>query len=53
MINEKTIKIIGVATTAVGLSITLINNWVADKTMDLRIAEKVAEALANIDWKGS
>lgn len=44
--NKNTIKFIGVAATLLGMGATLVSNWVGEKQMDEKIAEKVAEALA-------
>lgn len=46
MISGKLIKIIGLATTVVGAGITLLNDWVNDKKLDAKIAEKLTEGLA-------
>ena len=43
------IKILGVAATVIGMGATLLTDWVNDKKMDEKIAEKVLEA---IDKKG-
>nr|DAH22076.1 MAG TPA: hypothetical protein [Caudoviricetes sp.] len=40
------IKILGMAATVIGMGATLLTEWVNDKKMDERIAEKVIEALA-------
>lgn len=45
MINEKTIKVLGIAATAIGMGTTLISNWVEDKKMDDKITEKINEAI--------
>ena len=45
--NNKTIKIIGLVATAIGMGATLITDWVNDKKIDEKISEKVVEALAN------
>lgn len=44
--KEVVIKSIGLAATVVGLGATLVTDWVNDKKLDAKIAEKVAEALA-------
>ena len=43
--NTKTINIIGVAASTVGLAASLVSNWVGEKQLDTKIAEKVAEEL--------
>ena len=48
MITEKTIKIIGLATTVAGLGVSLITEWVSDKKTDEKIAQKVNEAIAKL-----
>ena len=45
MLNEKAIKVIGIATTLVGVGVSLVSNWVNDKNLDAKIAEKVAKAV--------
>ena len=47
-ITDKTniIKILGVAATVIGMGATLLTDWVNDKKMDEKIAEKVLEAIA-------
>lgn len=49
MINEKLIKVLGIAATVIGLGATLITDWVNEKKMDEKIEEKVNEALAKIE----
>ena len=41
----KLVKIIGVVATILGVVATLADKWVGEKTLDNKIAEKVAEAL--------
>ena len=41
------LRIIGTSATILGLGANLVSGWVADKQMDNKITEKVAEALAN------
>lgn len=43
--NSKTIKILGVAASIIGAGATLVSNFVAEKSTDEKIAQKVAEAL--------
>ena len=45
--NRTWIKIISTVATAIGAGATLVLNWYADKDADLKIEEKVIEALAN------
>ena len=45
MLNEKAIKAIGLATTILGVGVSLISNWVNEKNLDAKIAEKVAKAV--------
>lgn len=40
------IKILGVAATVIDMGATLLTDWVNDKKMDEKIAEKVLEAIA-------
>lgn len=47
MINEKMVKILGIAATVVGMGATLLTDWVNDKKMDEKIIKKINEALAN------
>ena len=51
--NGKAIKIIGIATSVVGAVATLVGNWAGEKQQDAKIAEKVAEALAEATKKES
>jgi 2-keto-3-deoxy-6-phosphogluconate aldolase len=48
MITEKAIKIIGIATTVIGIGTSLASDWVAEKKTDEKITQKVAEAIAKI-----
>ena len=45
--NIKVIKIIGVAASIVGATASVVANWAGEKKLDNKIAEKVAEAIAN------
>lgn len=47
MINEKMVKILGIAATVVGMGAALLTDWVNDKKMDEKIIKKINEALAN------
>lgn len=46
MLNGKVIKGIGIAASVVGAVVTVVGNWAGEKQQDMKIAEKVAEALA-------
>ena len=46
MLNKKTIKIIGLIATVMGMGATLATDWVNDKKMDDKIEEKIAEVIA-------
>lgn len=45
--NSKSIKILGMFATILGIGATLINDWVADKKTNEKIEQKVIEALTN------
>lgn len=51
--NNKLIKILGIAATAIGMGATLITDWVNDKKMDEKIEQKVNEAFAKRDEEES
>lgn len=53
MINDSTLKIVGLAATAIGMGATFVSNWVDNKQLDIKIEEKVIEALAKQDKRGS
>lgn len=53
MINGKLIKVLGIAATVIGMSATLVTDWVNDKKMDEKIQEKVNEAFAKRDEEES
>ena len=44
--NNKMIKIIGFAATAVGMAATVVSSWVGEKNLDNKITEKVSEAIS-------
>ena len=48
MMNDKLIKIIGMAATVIGMGATLVTEWVNDKKIDEKITKKVTEALNEI-----
>ena len=43
--NAKVIKVAGIVLTAVSFIVTMASDWVNEKKLDEKIAEKVAEAL--------
>ncbi|CAK7007495.1 MAG: hypothetical protein EUB_01557 [Eubacterium sp.] len=43
--NEKVIKGIGIATTVIGLGVTVLTDWVNEQKIDAKISDKVAEAI--------
>ena len=45
--SSKVIKIIGIVATIGGMAASLATDWVNDKKMDEKIAEKVTEILKN------
>ena len=45
MMNPKVIKALGLAATVIGLGATLLGNWVAETTLDIKIEEKVHQAV--------
>lgn len=47
METKTLIKILGIASTIVGAGAAVVSEFVNEKKMDDKIAEKVAEALAN------
>ncbi len=53
MINEKMIKILGMAATAMGIGATLITSWLDDQKMDKKINEKINEAITKINERES
>lgn len=46
MVKKLSIRALGIAATIVGMSATLISNWVDEKKMEEKVEEKVNEALA-------
>lgn len=46
--NEKTIKVMGIAATVVGIGTTLVSDWIGEKKLDLTIEKKVMEAVTKI-----
>ena len=49
--NDKLVKIIGIAASTVGVVATIATNWANEKKLDDKIASKVAEAVANLSDK--
>lgn len=43
------IKVLGLATSIIGVAATLLSDWVNEQKMDEKIEEKVNEALAKMD----
>ena len=46
--NMKWIKIIGMVATVGGAALSLVGSWATEKQNDAKIAEKAAEAVANL-----
>lgn len=44
--NTKMMKIAGIATTVIGMGVTLANEWISNKQLDTKIAEEVSKAVA-------
>lgn len=47
--NNKLIKVIGIAASAIGVVATITTNWVNEKNLDNKIDAKVLEALTKIN----
>lgn len=45
--NGKTVKLIGIVASVLGMAATFVGNWANEQQQDAKIAEKVAEALKN------
>lgn len=45
--NAKTIKIIGIVASVAGAAASVLGTWAGEKQQEVKIAEKVAEAMAN------
>ena len=45
--NAKTIKIIGIVASVAGAAASALGAWAGEKQQEVKIAEKVAEAMAN------
>ena len=48
MANLKVIKIVGLGASLLGAAASLVASWAGEKQQDAKIAEKVAEAVANL-----
>ena len=44
--NAKALKTLGVVGSVIGIGASLLSSYVSDKQLDLKVAEKVSEALA-------
>ena len=51
--ENKTISIIGIVATVVGMAASVASNWVNDKKLDSKISEEVTKALAEKTKMGS
>lgn len=51
--NSKAIKILGVVASVGGAALAVLGNWAGEKQQEAKIAEKVAEAVANVAGKES
>ena len=47
--NVNVMKIASVATTVIGVGLTLANDWIAEKNLDTKISKKVEEAIAALN----
>lgn len=47
--NEKVLKIIGLALSVAGAGVTIATSLVADKQLDLKVADEVAKALSKVN----
>lgn len=45
--ETKILKIAGIATTVLGMGITIVDGIVADRNLNNKVSEKVAEAMQN------
>jgi hypothetical protein len=43
--SKNVIKIISISISAAGVIVSLLNTWINGKQMDLKVAEKVSEAM--------
>ena len=50
--EEKTIKVVGVVTTIVGVGLSIAESVLADKAMDRKINKKVSEQLRKANGHG-
>lgn len=51
--NNKTVKILGVGLTIVGAVVNVAASFIGEKQQELKITEKVAEAIAKTNGKES
>lgn len=51
MKTEKLVKILSIATTVVGVGLSIASTWVSDKQMEITIDEKIQEALLEMTNK--
>ena len=49
--NDKLVKIIGIAASVVGVAASIATNWANDKKLDEKIASKVSEAVTDLSNK--
>ena len=47
--NLNVMKIASVATTVIGVGLTVANDWIAEKNLDTKISKKVEEAVAALN----
>jgi len=53
MDNGKTVKILGIVATIVGIGVTLLTDWLDDKKMDEKISQALAKKITEINEKES
>ena len=46
--NDKVIKVIGIAASVIGVAASVATSWANEKTLDNKIATKVSEALTKV-----
>lgn len=49
--NNKWIKVLGLAATGVSVVASIVTNWVNEKQFDAKVSEKVTEKLAEMATK--
>lgn len=47
--SEKVVKILGVVSTVMGITATLISSYVSEKNIDATVEKKVNEAIKNMN----